>query len=197
MKLFFASQNQNKIREISALLPDGIEVFGIDNVVSHELDETGITLEENAVQKAEYVAGKTHEAAFADDTGLEVEALNGAPGVISARYAGEQKSAKDNIEKLLSELKGNPNRKAQFRTVIAYINGNDRHLFEGNVEGRITEEPRGEQGFGYDPIFIPNGSDKTFAEMTLEEKNRFSHRARAIVKLIDFLSNDVVSGGTT
>lgn len=188
MILYFASQNQNKIREIASLLPVGTEVSGIDDIISHELEETGTTLEENAVQKAEFVAKATGEAAFADDTGLEVQALNGAPGVISARYAGEQKSAKDNITKLLAELKGNSNRKAQFRTVIAYINGNERHLFEGKVEGQITEDPSGKEGFGYDPVFIPDGSTKTFAEMTLEEKNAFSHRARALKKLVDFLT---------
>lgn len=187
MQLYFASQNKNKIREIAALLPSGVEVKGIDAVTSHELEETGSTLEENALQKASFVADATGQAAFADDTGLEVEALNGAPGVISARYAGEQKNAADNIAKILEEMDGRENRKAQFRTVIALVTGNETHLFEGKVEGQIATAPRGEQGFGYDPIFLPDGSTKTFAEMTLDEKNQWSHRARALRKLVDFL----------
>lgn len=188
MKLYFASQNKNKIREISALLPDGNEVLGIDDVTSHELEETGDTLEANALQKAIFVANATGHPAFADDTGLEVDALNGAPGVMSARYAGEEKSAEANIQKLMSELAGKSNRNAQFRTVIAYVNGNDQQLFEGKVEGKIIESPRGNEGFGYDPVFVPEGSNKTFAEMTLEEKNRFSHRARAVNRLVEFLT---------
>jgi XTP/dITP diphosphohydrolase len=188
MKLYFASQNQNKIREISSVLPREIEILGIDSVTSEELAETGATLEENAVQKAEFVAEKTGENAFADDTGLEIETLKGAPGVISARYAGEQKSASDNIARVLRELNGITNRKAQFRTVIALIWDGKRTLFEGVVHGTITTEVRGNSGFGYDPIFVPDGSDKTFAEMTLQEKNKWSHRARAVAKLVTFLS---------
>jgi XTP/dITP diphosphohydrolase len=191
MKIYFASQNRNKIREISAVLPSGIELLGIDEVTSEELEETGSTLEENAVQKAVFVAEKTGENAFADDTGLEIDALNGAPGVISARYAGEQKVAADNCAKVLSELNGVTNRKAQFRTVIALIVDKKQHLFEGVVHGSITHELRGSSGFGYDPIFIPDGSTKTFAEMTLEEKNQWSHRARAVKKLIDFLEQQI------
>jgi XTP/dITP diphosphohydrolase len=187
MQLYFASQNKNKIREISALLPSGFEVKGIDDVTGNELEETGSTLEENALQKASFVARATGEGAFADDTGLEVEVLNGAPGVISARYAGEQKNAADNIAKILQEMEGVENRKAQFRTVIALVANNETHLFEGKVEGKITVAPRGAQGFGYDPIFIPDGSDRTFAEMSLEEKNEWSHRARALKKLVNFL----------
>lgn len=188
MLIYFASQNVNKIREIRSLLPGGFEVSGIDEVTSAELEETGATLEENALQKATFVANATGRPAFADDTGLEVDALNGAPGVVSARYAGEQKSAADNVAKLLAELEGKRNRKAQFRTVIAYVNGKQNFLFEGIVEGKIAEKPRGKEGFGYDPVFIPEGSSKTFAEMSLEEKNTWSHRARALKKLIEFLS---------
>lgn len=188
MNIYFASQNQNKIREIAAVVPAGITLLGIDAITSEELEETGATLEENAVQKAVFVADKTGFTAFADDTGLEVDALNGAPGVISARYAGEQKVAADNIARVLHELQGNSNRKAQFRTVIALIKDGKRHLFEGVVRGVITTEPRGNSGFGYDPVFIPEGSKKTFAEMTMEEKNQWSHRARAVKKLVDFLS---------
>lgn len=187
MNIFFASQNQNKIREIASVLPPGIELKGIDALTSAELEETGSTLEENAVQKAVFVAQKTGESAFADDTGLEIDALNGAPGVISARYAGEQKNAADNCAKVLTELTGITNRKAQFRTVIALIQNGKQHLFESTVQGTIITQPRGEKGFGYDPIFVPDGSEKTFAEMTLEEKNQWSHRARAVQKLVDFL----------
>jgi XTP/dITP diphosphohydrolase len=187
MTIYFASQNQNKIKEISSVLPPGIELMGIDAVTNEELEETGDTLEENAVQKATFVAKKTGETAFADDTGLEIDALNGAPGVISARYAGEQKNAADNCAKVLKELNGISNRKAQFRTVIALIQNGRQHLFEGVVHGTIITEPRGEKGFGYDPIFVPDGSEKTFAEMTLEEKNKWSHRARAVSKLVEFL----------
>lgn len=189
MKIYFASQNENKIREIASILPEGISVVGIDDVTSAELEETGATLEENALQKARFVSESTSCPAFADDTGLEVEALNGAPGVISARYAGEQKSAGDNIVKLLSELKGASNRKARFRTVIAYVNGNQNFLFEGVVHGTIAEEPQGNAGFGYDPVFIPDGSAHTFAEMSLAEKNQCSHRARAVKKLVEFLGS--------
>lgn len=187
-KIYFASQNQNKIREIASLLPAGIELKGIDAVTSEELEETGVTLEENAVQKAAFVARKTGESAFADDTGLEIDALNGAPGVISARYAGEQKNAADNCAKVLREMHGLANRSAQFRTVIALIHAGKQILFEGLVKGQITDTPRGSGGFGYDPIFVPDGSTKTFAEMTLEEKNQWSHRARAVKKLVEFLS---------
>lgn len=189
MHIYFASQNQNKIKEIASVLPAGMELKGIDAVTSEELEETGATLEENALQKARFVAQKTGEDAFADDTGLEIDALNGAPGVISARYAGEQKNAADNCARVLAELKGISNRKAQFRTVIALIQDGKEHLFEGLVPGSIITEPRGNSGFGYDPIFVPNGSEKTFAEMTLEEKNQWSHRARAVKKLVGFLSN--------
>jgi XTP/dITP diphosphohydrolase len=188
MKIYFASQNPNKIREIASVLPAGMELKGIDAVTSEELEETGATLEENALQKAVFVAQKTGESAFADDTGLEIDALNGAPGVISARYAGEQKNAGDNCAKVLQEMEAVTDRVAQFRTVIALIKDGQQHLFEGVVKGTITTAPRGSAGFGYDPIFVPDGSAKTFAEMTLEEKNQWSHRARAVKKLIDFLA---------
>lgn len=188
MKLYFASQNQDKIREIAALLPSSFEVLGIEHVTSGELEETGTTLEENALQKAEFIATATGEMAFADDTGLEIDALHGAPGVISARYAGEQKSAADNIQKVLRELEGEQNRKACFRTVIALAERGKKLFFEGRVDGHIAESPRGTNGFGYDPIFVPTGSTKTFAEMSLEEKNRWSHRAIAVRKLCDFLT---------
>lgn len=189
MNIYLASQNPNKIREIASVLPAGIALKGIDAVTSEELEETGTTLEENALQKAVFVAQKTGESAFADDTGLEIDALNGAPGVISARYAGEQKNAVDNCAKVLRELDGNPNRKAQFRTVIALVQDGRQHLFEGVVQGSITTGLRGSSGFGYDPIFVPDGSEKTFAEMTLEEKNGWSHRARAVKKLVDYFHN--------
>ena len=188
MRLFFASQNQNKIKEIRSVIPPGIEIDGIDEFIHEELEETGDTLEKNALQKARFVAAKTGLPAFADDTGLEIDALNGAPGVYSARYAGEEKSASANIEKVLLELSGIHNRNARFRTVIAFVNGTQECIFEGTVEGTIANDPAGNGGFGYDPVFMPNGSNKTFAEMDLAEKNTMSHRARAVAKFVAFLA---------
>jgi len=189
MRLFFASQNQNKIKEIRAVIPAGIQIEGIDQFIHEELEETGDTLEKNALQKARFVAAKTGMPAFADDTGLEIDSLNGAPGVYSARYAGEEKSASANIEKVLHELNGIHNRSARFRTVIAFVNGNQESIFEGTVEGTIATVAAGTSGFGYDPVFVPNGSNKTFAEMELSEKNTMSHRARAVAKFAASLGN--------
>jgi XTP/dITP diphosphohydrolase len=164
-------------------------VLGLKDIECYEdIPETAHTLEGNAIQKADYVTEKFGLDCFADDTGLEVEALNGAPGVISARYAGSQKDAGDNIRKLLSELDGASNRKARFRTVIALNANGSQHLFEGIVEGEITPELRGGSGFGYDPVFMPEGRMKTFAEMGMPEKNSISHRARAVEKLVQFLN---------
>lgn len=189
MKLIFASQNPNKIKEIAALLPEGIQLEGLDEkMFPEELPETGNTLEANALQKAKYVFEKSGQACFADDTGLEIEALDGRPGVYSARYAGEEKSAVKNIEKVLSEMKGSGNRKAHFRTVIAYVDGKNELFFEGKVDGQILENKRGEKGFGYDPVFQPDGASKSFAEMELDEKNTLSHRARALQQFIRFLN---------
>ncbi|MDQ3108349.1 MAG: RdgB/HAM1 family non-canonical purine NTP pyrophosphatase [Bacteroidota bacterium] len=191
MEIIFASQNQNKIREISALMPEHIHIVGLDSVgnpvFKEELPETGDTLEANALQKARFVFEHTGKACFADDTGLEIYCLGNRPGVYSARYAGEAKNADENIAKILSEMNNCENRSARFRTVIAFVNGEKEHLFEGVVEGEILKDKRGSNGFGYDPVFVPEGFSKAFAEMELAEKNSVSHRARALVKLVGFL----------
>jgi XTP/dITP diphosphohydrolase len=192
MKLVFASHNQNKVNEIKSLLPKSVEVLSLTDIgFVDEIDETGLTLDENSKLKAKAVLKKTGYFCFADDTGLEIEALNYEPGVFSARYAGNQKNDSDNIEKVLLNLKGITNRNARFRTVITLLIGKDEYSFEGKVEGKIIMEKRGEFGFGYDPIFIPEDQSRTFAEMSLEEKNKFSHRARAFQKMIEFLKNAV------
>lgn len=188
-KLIFASQNPGKIAEIEAILSDFAEVSGLDQFnLREELPETCATLRANALQKARYITDLFHVNCFADDSGLEVEALDGAPGVYSARYAGEEKDAEANMNKLLSELNGNPNRRACFKTVIALILDGVEYVFEGKINGRITSEKRGKSGFGYDPVFVPDGHDLTFAEMSPEEKNKISHRAVAVQKLREFLS---------
>jgi XTP/dITP diphosphohydrolase len=192
MKLVFASHNQNKVNEIKSLLPKSVEVLSLTDIgFVDEIDETGLTLDENSKLKAKAVLKKTGYFCFADDTGLEIEALNYEPGVFSARYAGNQKNDSDNIEKVLLNLQGITNRNARFRTVITLLIGKDEYSFEGKVEGKIIMEKRGEFGFGYDPIFIPEDQSRTFAEMSLEEKNKFSHRARAFQKMIEFLKNAV------
>ncbi len=187
--LIFASNNQHKIEEVSAILkPFGFNVISLADAGIHEnIPETAETIEGNASLKANYIFNHYHFDCFADDTGLEVEALNNAPGVYSARYAGEQKNSEDNINKLLAELESKANRNARFKTVIALILNGKEYLFEGIINGRIATEKKGEKGFGYDPIFIPNGYEKTFAEMTSAEKNNISHRAIAVQKLADFL----------
>jgi len=187
LNIIFASQNKNKIAEIRAKLPD-FEIQGLDErLFPDELSETGGTLDENALQKVKQVYEKTGKNCFADDTGLEVEALNGAPGVYSARYAGEQKNSEDNMALLLENLDGKVNRKARFRTVVSLIWNGEKHSFEGICEGKITLKKSGARGFGYDPIFIPDGYDRTFAEMTMSEKSTISHRGRAVDKLVEFL----------
>lgn len=192
MKLVFASHNQNKVNEIKSLLPKSVEVLSLtDFGFVDEIAETGLTLDENSQIKARTVFEKTGYFCFADDTGLEIEALNFEPGVFSARYAGDQKNDSENIEKVLLNLQGITNRNARFRTVITLLIGQDEYYFEGRVDGKIIMEKRGEFGFGYDPIFIPEDESRTFAEMTLEEKNQFSHRARAFQKMIEFLKNEV------
>ena len=189
MTILFASHNNNKIAEIRAMLPDAITLLGLDDIGCHEeIPETADTIEGNAILKADYVTKKFGYNCFADDTGLEVEALNGAPGVYSARYAGEQKNAGDNMDKLLAELNGKDNRKAQFKTVIALNLNGQQYLFTGIVKGEITTQRQGNQGFGYDPIFKPEGFSKTFAEFTMDEKATVSHRGKAVQKLINFLS---------
>ena len=210
MKIVFATNNEHKLSEIRAILGPSFEVVSLSDIGCHEdIPETGQTLEENALMKAEYVYNKYHLSCFADDTGLEVEALNGAPGVYSARYAalattpagspaGPSHDSEANMARLLRELANNNNRKARFRTVIALIEKKDVcpcgctsiklvHQFEGIVNGEITREKSGAEGFGYDPIFRPDGYDKTFAELGLDIKNQISHRARAVAKLAEFL----------
>ena len=189
MKLVFATHNRNKAKEIQSLVPEGITIVTLDDLQCNEdIPETAPTLEGNAIQKAEYIVNQFNLNVFADDTGLEIEALNGAPGIISARYAGEQRDANQNMELVLEKLNGIENRNAQFRTVIALYWDGEMHLFEGIVTGKIRTTKTGEEGFGYDPIFEPENCGKTFAEMDLIEKNRMSHRARALEKMIAFLT---------
>lgn len=188
MELIFATNNEHKIREIGALISQGFRVSGLAEAgISEDIPEDADTLEGNALIKARYVHDKTGMNVFADDTGLEVHALSGAPGVHSARYAGEDKDSGTNIRKLLLNLKGIEDRRARFRTVIALIFEDKEYLFEGTVEGHITEHPSGCEGFGYDPVFVPRGQNRTFAEMPLGEKNALSHRALAFAKLLGFL----------
>lgn len=188
LQLIFATNNNHKKEEVSLLLP-GYEVLALSEIgILEDIAETAITLEENAMIKANYVFEKTGLDCFADDTGLEVEALGNKPGVYSARYAGEPADAQANIDKLLAEMRTIENRKARFRTVIALIRGGQTYLFEGIVNGKIIEKKTGNSGFGYDPVFKPEGYEQTFAEMSLEEKNRISHRGAAIRKLVDFLN---------
>lgn len=190
MELVFSTNNRHKIEEVQPLLKHGVRLLSLEDIgCNEELPETGNTLAANASQKARYVSDKFKVNCFADDTGLEIEALNGRPGVYSARYAGEEKSAEKNIKKVLQELKGIENRKACFKTVISLIINNKENLFEGEVNGAISAELKGGKGFGYDPIFIPNGYDRSFAEMTLEEKNKISHRGIAVRKLVEFLNS--------
>jgi len=200
MKIVFATNNKHKLSEIRSILGDSIEVLSLKDIgCDADIPETGKTLEENALQKAQFIYDHYHMDVFADDTGLEVEALNGAPGVYSARYAGgEGHDSEANMTKLLNELGENNNRRARFRTVIALIlkknvcpcgctSIKEIHQFDGIVEGEIIRERRGGEGFGYDPIFKPDGYDKTFAELGMDIKNHISHRARATAKLADFL----------
>lgn len=189
MKLVFATNNPNKLREIQHILGEKIELLGLADIGCEEdIPETAPTLEGNALQKARYVYEKYGYDCFADDTGLEIEALNGEPGVYSARYAGEAKDAQANMSKVLAKLNGESNRKACFKTVIALITGGEVHLMTGEVPGVILMEKRGSEGFGYDPIFQPEGFELSFAEMDLAAKNKISHRARAVQKLVDFLT---------
>lgn len=188
MKLVFASNNKNKIQEIQALVPNAIQIVSLEDIGCFEdIPETDDTIEGNAILKANYVTEKYGYDCFADDTGLEVETLNGAPGVYSARYAGEQKDANDNMDKLLSELSDKPNRKANFKTVIALNLNGKQNLFTGIINGKIIDKKIGTNGFGYDPIFVADGYEKTFAELTMEEKSTISHRGIAVKELILFL----------
>lgn len=193
MKIVFATNNKNKLREIREIVGDKFEILSLANInCDVDIPETGATLEENAMQKARYVWDNYHMNVFADDTGLEVEALGGEPGVHSARYAeGTDHDSNANMTKLLRRLDKNNNRKAQFRTVIALIMNEGQTIveFEGKVEGHIATEKHGTEGFGYDPIFVPEGYDKSFAQLGEEIKNRISHRARAVKKLAEYLAN--------
>lgn len=187
-KLVFATNNLHKLTEIKAILGEQIDILSLNDINCHvDIPETANTLEGNAKMKAEYIYNHYHLDCFADDTGLEVKALNGAPGIYSARYAGEGHDSQANMKKLLENLKGITNREAQFRTAICLIEGGEEHLFEGLVKGKIIEEKRGEAGFGYDPVFVPDGYDQTFAELGEGIKNQISHRARAVKKLCDYL----------
>jgi len=188
IKIVFATNNANKVREIKALLSNDIELLSLQDIgCDVDIPETADTIEGNALQKAQYVYENYGHNCFADDTGLLISALNGEPGIYSARYAGTQKSAEDNMTKVLTKLEGKEDRQAYFKTVIALIIDGKETLFEGVVDGSITEEKSGQEGFGYDPIFQPEGYAITFSEMELSEKNKISHRGKAVVKLADYL----------
>ena len=190
LSIVFASNNLHKINEIQQLIPAELKLLSLDSIgCIEEIPETALTIEGNAILKANYVTEKYGHYCFADDTGLEVEALNGEPGVYSARYAGEQKNANDNMQKLLKNLGSSTQRNAQFKTIICLNINGEQHLFEGIVKGKIGLEPKGNQGFGYDPIFIPDGYTTTFAEMSMEEKSKISHRGLAVEKLVRFLTS--------
>jgi len=190
MKLVFATNNLNKLKEVQEILSDSIEVLSLKDIGCFEdVEETEATLEGNARLKADHITNNYGYNCFADDTGLEVDALNGKPGVFSARYGGEHGNSEKNMQKLLKELHGKANRKAQFRTAVALNLENKQYLFEGICEGEILTEKTGTGGFGYDPIFKPTESSTSFAEMNSEEKNKISHRGIAIQKLVDFLLN--------
>lgn len=190
MNLVFASNNKNKIKEIQSILPETIKILSLEEIGCHEeIPETADTIEGNAILKANYVTEKYGYDCFADDTGLEVTALNGEPGVYSARYAGEQRDANDNMNKLLEALSGKSDRSAQFKTVIALNLKGKQSLFTGIAKGTITLNKTGNQGFGYDPIFQPENYSETFAELSSEVKNKISHRGKATRQLIDFLNS--------
>ena len=192
MKIVFATNNPNKLAEIRQLMPEGIEILSLKDInCLEELPETSDTLEDNAAQKAYYVYDNYGHNCFSDDTGLEIEVLDGRPGVYSARYAGPECRADDNIQKILAEMKGEVNRDASFRTIISLVIDGREFQFEGQIEGQIIPEKWGDQGFGYDPIFLPDGYEESFAQMTVEEKNIISHRGLAVKKLIQFLQKRV------
>jgi XTP/dITP diphosphohydrolase len=188
MQLVFATHNKNKAKEIQSIVPVGIQIVTLDDLnCTEDIPETENTLEGNARLKSQFVVDKYELNCFADDTGLEIEALNGEPGVYSARYAGESCDSERNMQRVLANLSEIKNRNAQFRTVISLFWEGETYLFEGVVKGRIVEEKRGKDGFGYDPIFEPENCGKTFAEMDLAEKNTLSHRSRALMKMVEFL----------
>lgn len=191
MQLVFATNNLNKLKEVQTLIPEHIQLLSLSDIGCFEdIPETQTTIKDNAIQKANYIKETYGYDCFADDTGLEVKILNGEPGVFSARYAGEQRDANDNMDKLLKALENRPNRSAQFKTVIAlHLNGK-LQTFNGICKGDITKTKKGTQGFGYDPIFQPKGYDETFAEMDLELKNKIGHRGKAVSQLVLFLTNN-------
>lgn len=189
MKIVFATHNKNKLKEVAALLPN-IELLSLTDIgCTEEIPETADTLEGNAIIKANHVTEKYGYNCFADDTGLLVKALNGAPGVYSARYSGEYGNAENNMDLLLKNLEGKTNREAHFKTIICLNINNEQHLFDGVCNGTILEKRQGDEGFGYDPIFKPNGYNLSFAEMSLAEKGKISHRGLAVQKLTQFLQN--------
>lgn len=190
MKIVFATNNPNKLKEIQSLVPKEIEIISLKEIAcTEDIPETGDSLEANAFQKAHYIKENYSYDCFADDTGLEIDELNGAPGVFSARYAGPEKNADANMTKILNELKGKKNRKAKFRTAIALTLNNEEHLFQGEINGHISNVKQGNKGFGYDPIFIPEKDIRTFAQMSIKEKGAVSHRGRAVKKLVTYLIN--------
>lgn len=190
MKLIFATNNRHKISEIRTALPSWFTIVTLEEAgIFTDIPEPHDTLEENAAEKARTIFALTGTDCFSEDTGLEVPALNNEPGVHSARYAGEERSFQKNIEKLLSGLEGKEDRQARFRTVICLLLRDKEYFFEGICQGHIITEQKGGEGFGYDPVFVPEGSDRTFAEMSMEEKNRFSHRKKALDNLVVFLNN--------
>jgi XTP/dITP diphosphohydrolase len=194
MRLIFATHNRNKAIEIQKILVNNIQVHTLEDIgFQEEIPEDQSTIEGNSAFKAQFIYENFKENCFADDTGLEIEALNGRPGVHSARYAGDLKDAEANMNRVLHELHGTSNRNARFKTVISLLFDGQIHQFEGLVNGRIIEEKKGSKGFGYDPIFIPENESKTFAEMELNEKNKFSHRTRAIEKMINFLNQKIIN----
>lgn len=187
-KIVFATNNQHKLEEIREITKGKFEILSLADINCHDdIPETGVTFEENALIKAQYVKDKYGLDCFADDSGLEVDALNGKPGVYTARYAGQNATSEDNMQKLLLELSENSNRDARFKTVIALIENGSQYFFEGTIDGVISQTKYGNGGFGYDPIFVPNGYSKTFAELDISIKNEISHRAKATAKLIDYL----------
>ena len=190
MKIVFATNNFNKLKEIKVLMPKKIDIISLEQIGCHDnIPETGKKLEENALEKARYLSNNYGFDCFADDSGLEIDELNGEPGGYSARYAGPERNSHANMEKVLKKMAGKFNRKAKFRTSIALILNNKEYMFEGKVEGRIGYTKNGNEGFGYDPIFYPENSNRSFAQMSLEEKGQISHRARAVKKLVNFISS--------
>lgn len=190
MKLVFATNNEHKLREVQAILGGNFEILSLNDIgCTEDIPETADTLEGNASLKAHYVYERYGYSCFADDTGLEVEALDMAPGVYSARFAGPQRSSADNMQKLLSDMDKIKNRKARFRTVISYISDGNEQLFEGIVDGAILNTPQGSQGFGYDPVFKPDGYQQSFAQMDADLKNEISHRGRAVARFVEYLKH--------